>query len=937
VSPAGGTRSGEEIQSALRGFVERWKDYSGTERSEAQTFLNELFECYGTGRLDVGARFEDFHSSATGTGFMDLHWPEVVIIEMKRPSRGDASRAAHVEAAREQLLRYWRESADEQVERPAARYVVLCSFQRFEIWEPGRFPKNPRVSFPIEELPDRYEALLFLAAPSLSASFVDHYKELTKDAAGEIARLYQSLADRSAAPIDEIQRFTMQCVWTLFAEDLGMLDGYPLQVIVDDLRRGRRANAAAEIGHLFRVLNQKGKHNRVGHLAGTRYVNGALFAQPAEVGLNTDELDLLSDAAKYDWRKVDPTIFGSLMEGVLGRERRWELGAHYTHEADIMKIVEPTVVRPWLARIDACQSPIAARELLDELVAFRVLDPACGCGNFLYIAYRELRWLEDHLKERITQLAQDQGVPVPAKPWPYYPLANLQGIDIEGIAVLIARVTLWMGHRQMVERFGEAEPVLPLVDLSGIQRADALRVPWPDTDAIIGNPPFLGDRNIRGAFGDDYVEWLEAEFGVGVKDFCTYWFRRAQVHLRPGQRAGLVGTNSISQNRARSVSLEYIVNGGGTITDAVSSQKWPGEAKVHVSLVNWVKGDGVGPNFLDGVPVPGIDPSLRANAADTWSARRIAANKRRAFYGPVPIGKGFVVSAAEAGMLRDTPGNSAVVRPYLTGSDITDAPDQEPRRWTIDFGTMPLEDARRFTDVLDIVRRSVKPDRDRNNRESYRRRWWQFGEPCVEMRAAIEGLPRFAVGLSTGKRACFVWADRGTSMNNSTVVFALEDDFSMGVLLSRAHGAWAWVQASTLETRLRYTPSSVFETFPWAGAFADAEQRERVAEASRRLLARRSEICLAEQIGLTTLYNQVDEGAWTDLKALHQSLDEAVAACYGWPAKVAQDDGEIVRRLVDLNRRIVESELPYAPFAYLDAAGEGRATVGEGRATQPPG
>jgi hypothetical protein len=228
----------------------------------------------------------------------------------------------------------------------------------------------------------------------------------------------------------------------------------------------------------------------------------------------------LWQATAYDWRQVDPTIFGSLLEGVLGRNRRWELGAHYTHEVDIMKIVAPTIVRPWRDRIAACTSPEEARKLLDELCGFRVLDPACGCGNFLYIAYRELRGLEGELKSTIRSLAAERGLPLPPGPWPYYRLANLQGIDIENVAVLIARVTLWMGHRQMIERYGAAEDPLPLVELSAVRRGDALRDQWPATDCIVGNPPFLGDRRIRSRFGDEYVEWLKREFGVGVVD---YW------------------------------------------------------------------------------------------------------------------------------------------------------------------------------------------------------------------------------------------------------------------------------------------------------------------------------------------------------------------------------------------------------------------------------
>ncbi|MFJ6113793.1 DNA methyltransferase [Agrococcus sediminis] len=572
------SKSGLEIQRDLERFVSKWRSYSGSERAEAQTFLNELYAAYGTDRTAAGAKFEDFRTSA---GFMDLHQPGVLIVEMKKPGRA-------LEEAAEQRRRYWQESSDPESDVPAARWVIACNFHEFEIWEPGRFPNQPRVRFTLEELPDHYDALLFLQSESIEPVFSEHRRELTADAAKHIADLYVSMAERNAAPVDEMQRFTMQLVWTLFAEDLGMLAGYPLQQTVERLLREDDPDSSRDLGHLFKLLNQKGDQNRRGIYAGTRYVNGELFAQSDAVYMTRDELEHLKRASEFDWRQVNPTIFGSLLEGVLGDERRSELGAHYTHEADIMKIVTPTIVRPWRERIEATTTSAEARALLDELCSFRVLDPACGCGNFLYVAYRELRGLEAELKARVVDLAGRDGLPKP-KDLPYYPLANMQGIDIERVAVRIAQVTLWMGHRQMIDRYGGAEPVLPLQDLSAIRAADALQVEWPETDAIIGNPPFLGSQHLRGTLGDDYVEWLSKRFRVGIKDLCVYWFRKAIDHMKPGQRAGLVGTNSISQNRARSASLDYVVAQGGVITDAVSSQKWPGEAKVHVSIANWVK------------------------------------------------------------------------------------------------------------------------------------------------------------------------------------------------------------------------------------------------------------------------------------------------------------------------------------------------------------
>ncbi|WP_100811577.1 DNA methyltransferase [Microbacterium sp. BR1] len=817
--------------------------------------------------------------------------------------------------AADQIERYWRESSDGDT--PAARWVIACNFHSFEVWEPGRFPKAPRITFAIDELVDHYDALLFLQNDTLEPVFSEHRRELTADAARHIAEFYRSMIDRSAAPVDEIQRFTMQLVWCLFAEDLGMLEGYPLQATVESLLKESEPDSAKEIGYLFALLNQKGDHNRKGRYAGTRYVNGDLFTQPASVFLSREELLHLREAAEFNWREVNPTIFGSLLEGVLGDERRSEIGAHYTHEADIMKIVAPTIVRPWRERIEAAASVTDAVAVLHDLCEFRVLDPACGCGNFLYVAYRELRTLEYEAKLRINALAAQTGAAKPTGPLPYYPLANLYGLDIERVAVMIARVTLWMGHRQMVDRFGEAEPVLPLVDLSNVRSADALRTEWPEVDTIIGNPPFLGAKLIRPSLGDDYADWLIRRFHVGVKDLCVYWFRLAHERLAVGHRAGLVGTNSISQTAGRSASLSYVVSQGGIITDAVSSQKWPGDAKVHVSLVNWVKKpDDVPTVFeLDGEPVSGITASLTEGNAHDWDAKALLANRQHCFSGVVPQGKGFIIDDVTAARLleRDDAEYARVVRRFLTGADLVEAVEQSAARWIIDFGSMTLEAAMKYPAALDMLRSTVKREREDSPNRAVEKRWWLFGRRVEGMRAAVEPLRRYAAASATGKRLQLAWVDGTVCPNNAVIVFAFDDDYSMGILLSSAHHAWAWAQSSTLETRLRYTNDAVFETFPWPDPVTSA-QRDAVAEASVALYARRSELCVEHDMGLTKLYNLMDDGAFTDLAALHRRLDEAVAAAYGWPKSVAQDAPELVRRLSALNREIAEGGRAYAPF-----------------------
>jgi hypothetical protein len=228
-------RSGEEIQNGLRTFTARWRDYSGSERSEAQTFLNELIGCYGADRRAAGARFEDAH---VATGIMDLYWPEVCIIEMKAPQRADKL-AEH----RKQALDYWHSSDDVTQDRAAPSYVVLCAFQRFEVWEPGRFPSAPRADFVLDELPENYEKLLFLTGTDQEPLFGDSYKELTTEAAKVVVELYQALLKREAAAADTLRSFILQTVWCLFAEHLGMLRGDPIQRIVKDLVRSYSAGS----------------------------------------------------------------------------------------------------------------------------------------------------------------------------------------------------------------------------------------------------------------------------------------------------------------------------------------------------------------------------------------------------------------------------------------------------------------------------------------------------------------------------------------------------------------------------------------------------------------------------------------------------------------------------------------------------------------------
>jgi hypothetical protein len=898
--------TGEEIRANLSRFAAHWTLYKGSERSEAQTFLNELLACYGTDRREAGAVFEAPQEGR----FLDLLWPGVCIVEMKAPAE-----SKRLSRHRGQALDYWRDSADPRRGIPAPRFVVLCAFQRFEVWEPGRFPGDPRISFELVELPDRYDALLFLAGQE--PVFVDGHAAVTSGAARMVTELNGRLAERRCGGPDERRDFILQCVWSMFAEDLGQIPGHRFTLLVEDLIANPHRSSADELGRLFELLNDPSRERPAqGQYAGVPYANGGLFEHPTRLHLQAEELELLHAAATFNWREVQPQIFGSLLEGTLGHDKQWELGAHYTHDAELQKIVLPTIVRPWRERIENLSTHREAERAQADLMRYVVLDPACGSGNFLYLAYRELRRIERRLHEREAELRVAAGLPDAPRLNIFFPLQNIRGIEIDAFAVSLARVTLWMAHRLAVEELTLDETTLPLVDLSGIVNGDALRIPWPAADAIVGNPPYHGSQNLRGVLGDERVEWLGQTFGCGIQDLAVYWFRRAAGQMRPGARAGFVATNSVSQGRARTASLNDVVAHGGVITDAVSRQTWPGEAVVNVSIVNWVQRPAEHPKRfeLDGREVVGISTRLRESKVAVEEYEPLPENRGRSFQGPIPAGSFYLdIDEAEMLLARPEAAYADVVRPYLIGDDITEEPQQRPRRWIIDFEMRSLEEAAAYPAVLQLVRERVKPERDRNNREAYRRNWWRFAEPRPGMRKALAPLSRYIAGNAQGKRFLFAWQERQVCPSNLTNVFTFEDDYAMGILTSVVHQTWAHSESSTLRVDLRYTPTTCFETFPWPAP--DAVERERIGALAAELIAARQAITTREGIGLTDFYNALEEGAWQPVAHLHRELDDEVLRAYDFPGALREDPLELKARLASLHADIQAGRRAYAPFS----------------------
>jgi len=502
---------------------------------------------------------------------------------------------------------------------------------------------------------------------------------------------------------------------------------------------------------------------------------------------------------------------------------------------------------------------------------------------------------------------------------------QLYGIETSPYAHELAQVAIWIGYLQWMIENGFGSPSEPILGpMTNIVEMDAILIhdedgnpvepDWPEADVIVGNPPFLGGSKIRRELGDEYVANLwklyEGRVPSGA-DLVCYWFERARQQIESGRsrRAGLLATNSIRGGSNRRI-LERVKQ-SGDIFFAQSDRPWIlNGAAVRVSMVGFDNGTET-ERMLDDSPVDSIHPGL-TGTVDLTGAKPLRENAGRAFKGPSPGGSFDLPGEVAKEMLRAAGNpngrpNSDVVKRVINASDVMRV---NRNYWTIDFGPhMPLEEAALYEMPFEHVKRYVYPVRIKNNRKVYRENWWIYQEPRIALRDALAGLSRYIVTPRVAKHRVFVWVDANVMANDANVAIVLDDDYSFGVLHSRAHELWALRMGTWMGVGndLRYTSTTTFETFPFPWppgkeAVGNPLVGE-IAEAARRLDGMRrnwlnpvgaSEAELKKRT-LTNLYNQ--RPTW--LENAHASLDRAVFAAYGWPTDLS--DEEVLQNLLTLN------------------------------------
>ena len=1053
----------------VQDFISHWSAASASERANSQPFLLELCDLLDVPRpdpqSDKGYFFEfpivEKHpDGTTSNGRIDLYKRTCFVLESKQFQEAKAA-ASQLELAAEEAGIVSRKKSSQPVRGTGAwddammkargqaeRYVraipddnppfliVVDVGHSFEIYadfsQAGKaylpFPDPRSFRIRLADLANEKirERLRHIWTNPAALDPAKHSADVTREVSGHLAELAKSLEQAGHEP-QAVAQFLTRCLFCMFAEDVELLPKNSFTDLLESLPASGEGFQDF-MRQLFREMNTgTGKGISLVLRKKLLHFNGGLFADDTVLPINGLQLGLLKNAARQNWGNVEPAIFGTLLERALNPDERHQLGAHYTPRAYVERLVLPTVIEPLRADWENVRAAAITQARAGDLKKARaevnafheklcrvtVLDPACGSGNFLYVALQHLKILEGEIFDVAAQFGENFRLELETHTVDPH---QFLGLEINPRAASIAELVLWIGYLQWhFKLHGKRTPPEPILrafkniqcrdavlayddepqpvtwemarenpDLPGLpgevfleirnpkseirngpitiwdrrsQKTDMVtgrevpdeskRVPlltytnprpaiWPPADFIVGNPPFIGTARMREDLGDGYAETLRATYPDVPEsaDFVLYWWHKAAELTRTGKakRFGLITTNSLRQTFARRVvQAQMSATPPLSLLFAIPDHPWVDTAEgaaVRIAMTVGTAGEHSGELLEVNDEEEQDDGSEKVSfksrhgkisadlttGADVSSAISLKANDGLSCPGVKLHGSGFIISPDDAkglglGKIR---GLEKHIRPYRNGKDLTD----EPRgSMVIDlFGLTASEVRERFPAVYQHVLTFVKPERDSNNRATYRDNWWIFGEPRKDLRPALVGLHRYITTVETAKHRWFEFLDEEILPDNRLIVFAAEDAFHLGVLSSRIHIIFALAAGGTLEDRPVYNKTRCFDPFPFP-ICGEAEKRP-VRKLAEELDAHRKRAQAQHGLALTGLYNVLekirageeltdkeklihDKGLVSVLKKLHDDLDAAVFAAYGWPVNLT--DAEILERLVALN------------------------------------
>ena len=951
-------------------FIRKWEKSTLKESAAAQQHFLDLCELLDEPKpADVDAIGDNycFEKGATkstgGNGFADVWKKGCFGWEYKGPHKD-------LDRAHDQLLRY-------SVALESPPLLIVSDTKKIIIRTNWTNTIQEMHEIALTDLVDAAKRDVLKAAFSTPEALKPKRTrtQLTAEAADEFSELAQRLRSRRPEAVDEqeyakkVAHFVNRLVFCMFAEDVGLLPNKMFQKAMEMAARSPD-KAQGFLQQLFAAMKNGGA---VG-FDEIPWFNGGLFDSDEALPMDRDDVALALKAAKLDWQDIDPSILGTLFERGLDPSKRSQLGAHYTDRDKIMMIVNPVIVEPltkeWQETKAAIKTELAKSEkaksksaktkaakraerlhidFIEKLKKFRVLDPACGSGNFLYLSLLSLKDLE----HKANLDAETLGLQ-PA--FPQVGPEAVKGIEINPYAAELARVSIWVGEIQWMRRNGFAAASNPILrPLGNIECRDALiekdgktdewrEAEWPDADVIVGNPPFLGAKWMLDRLGVDYVGHLrEIIQGTGnAIDLVVYWFVKAASKIRlDTKRVGFVATNMV-RGPANSSAAEILYN-LAPISFALSDEPWIVDgADVRVSIIVCNVNQNTN-RTLDWKSVTNISPSLKGFSFDLSNKRPLGSNLKKAVRG-IEKGGPFDIERSDAIQLIDSPinpngrPNADVVKPYYTVREIIGRPND---KWIIDFYGNDYESASLYEAPFTLIKGQIPNARAENRESRVSKNWWLFRRTGDTARAVIDSKSRLLVTGLVTKHRVFRWADPKVIPDTRVIIIDSEADVIFGILSGKIHETWtlANCQYHGVGNDPVYTPGDCFETFPFpegltpnipAADYADDPRAKGIAEAAARLNERRENwlnppdlvkrvpevvdgypdrILPVDEAAaktlkkrtLTNLYNE--RPAW--LENAHRALDEAVAAAYGWEDDFKSgelSDEEILKRLFELNQ-----------------------------------
>ncbi len=1024
----------EADRTRVETFITRWAGSSGNERANYQLFFAEMCDALGVDRpLDKGRIPDDpycfdkdvkiFHPSGKVTpGFIDFHKAEHFLIEAKQggttSNKGTAKRGTNtylreMEKAFVQAVAYTRNLPS----KPP--FLLTCDIgDHFELWmgfsgDYGGYGARREIALTELRKADVFDLFVDIFSNPQQRNPEKIAARVTREVAADLAELAKGM-EANVDP-QQVAQFLMRCIFTMFAEDVGLLKEHLFTQALETRWIHNPKTFKPEVEALWEAMNEGTSFGFHGKLL--RF-NGGLFAESQAFALTKAQLEVLLQAAKRDWCNVEPAIFGTLLERALDSRERSKLGAHYTPRSYVERLVKPVVMEPlgdrWIAvqaevkqLLNAGESEPTANQrkkaiavleaFLTELQQVKILDPACGSGNFLYVTLDLLKGLESEVLRRLedvtgsAQLRLDIAQVNPSQ---------FLGIELNPRAAAIADLVIWIGYLQWhFRRFGDIPPIEPVLrEYNNIECRDAVlaydaiepdvdaagkvrtrwggrmmkspvtgedipdptdkvtiyrylnprAAEWQEADYIVSNPPFIGNARMRERLGDGYAETLRKVYKdvPDTVDFVMYWWHKAAEAIRSGnvKSFGLITTNTIRQAWQRKV-IQHHLNQKKAIRLilAIPDHPWvDGGAAVRIALTVaepynckqvsrmarlgnlLIEAEGDTPEEkaeqleVTWKSVTRIFGDLRAGA-DVTSAVKLKSNNGLSGRGIYLHGAGFILNSNEMKIWgKNYVGR--VIRPYCAGKDLV---DRFRNLFVIDFTGLSESQAAEFPEPFQKVLEEVKPEREVNERGTRKEKWWLFGEVMPKTRRLTRGLERYIATTRTAKHKFFVFLCGDVVPESEVIAFGLNDAYFLGVLSTRIHAIWALASGGDLGGNTpRYNNSVCFDPFP----FPDATdtQKQTIRELGERLDSHRKRVQATHpEVTITGMYNLLEKlrkaeplndkdkafnqkALVSTLKQIHDELDRAVFAAYGWEPTLTDD--RILENLVALNAQRAEEE-----------------------------